>query len=125
MSLIDVLKQEVELAYAVAERLFKMVDEDALGWKPQTGRNWMTVGQVIMHCTGSCGMGIKGFVTGDWGLPEGVKFEDLPPEQMLPPAEALPSVESIEQAVGLLAEDKQTALKYLSEVREEDRKSVV
>jgi uncharacterized damage-inducible protein DinB len=120
MSLKDVLKQETEQTYAVTENLFKLVDADNLSWKPSTGANWMTVGQLLMHCTNSCGAGIKGFATGDWGLPEGVSFEDMPPDQMLPPAEKMPSVESVEQALGLLAEDKKTALDTLAQMDEGD-----
>jgi uncharacterized damage-inducible protein DinB len=120
MSLTDVLKQEAELSYDVTEKLFNLVDADKMDWKPSTGSNWMTMGQLLLHCTNSCGMGIKGFITGDWGLPEGMKFEDIPPDEMLPPAKKMPAVESIEQAQKLLAEDKQTTLRYLSEVSEED-----
>jgi uncharacterized damage-inducible protein DinB len=120
MSLTDVLKQEAKLSYAVTEKLFKLVDAGELSWKPSTGSNWMTVGQLLMHCTNACGAGIKGFITGDWGLPEGMSFEDLPPDQMLPPAEKMPAVESIGKALELLAWDKQTALSYLSEVNEEN-----
>ncbi len=82
------------------------------------GSNWMTVGQVLMHCTNACGSAIKGFVTGDWGLPEGMKFEDIPPDQMMPPAEKMPSVESVDHALKLLAEDRQVALKYIGEAGE-------
>jgi uncharacterized damage-inducible protein DinB len=82
------------------------------------GSNWMTVGQVLMHCTNACGSGIKGFITGDWGLPEGMKFEDIPPDQMMPPAEKMPSVENVDQALELLAEDRQVALKHIAEAGE-------
>ncbi|MFQ5875421.1 MAG: DinB family protein [Dehalococcoidia bacterium] len=120
MDLTDVLKQEAEDAYAVTEKLFQLVDTDKLNWKPATGNNWMTVGQLLMHCTNACGPAIKGFITGDWGLPEGLSFEDLPPDQMLPPAEKLPTVESVEQALELLAADKQVALHYLAEAGEQN-----
>jgi len=119
MTLTDILRQEAEHTYGVTENLFKLVEPDELNWKPETGSNWMTVGQVLMHCTNACGSGIKGFVTGDWGLPEGMKFEDIPPDQMLLPAEEMPSVESIDQALELLAEDRQVALSYIAEAGEE------
>ncbi len=99
MTLIEVLKQDAESMFGVTEALFRKVDPAALGWKPATGNNWMTVGQVVMHCTSACGAPIKAFLTGDWGLPEGMKFEDLKPEDMLPPAEKLPAAESMEQAL--------------------------
>ncbi len=119
MRLTDLLKQEAEHSYVVTEALFKMVDAQQLAWKPPSGRNWMTLGQLLMHCTQACGAGIKGFVTNDWGLPEGKTFEDLPPDQALPPAEALPAVESVAQALALLAEDRGLALRFLDQAGEE------
>ncbi len=119
MRLTDLLKQEAEHSYVVTETLFKMVDARQFAWKPPTGRNWMTLGQLLRHCTEACGGGIKGFVTNDWGLPEGKTFQDLPPDQMLPPAEALPTVESVEQALALLAEDRELALRFLDQAGEE------
>jgi len=52
----------------------------------------MTVGQILKHIANACGAGCKGRVTGDWGLPEGMKVEDLPPEELLPSAEKLPTI---------------------------------
>ena len=89
MSLTDVLKQEAKISYGVTEKLFNLVDASQLSWKPSTGSNWMTMGQLLMHCTNSCGAGIKGFITGDWGLPDDMSFEDIPPDQMMPPAEEM------------------------------------
>jgi uncharacterized damage-inducible protein DinB len=119
MNLTHILKQETELAYAVTEKLFRLVDADNLSWKPATGTNWMTVGQLVMHCTNACGAAIKGFVTHDWGLPEGTTFEDLPPDQMLPLAEQMPTTDSLENALDLLESDKQLALKHIDEAGEE------
>ena len=113
MTLIDILKQEAESMYGVTEALIRRVEPRALGWKPASGQNWMTVGQLVMHCTSACGAGIQGFLTGDWGLPEGVRLEDLKPEEMLPPASAMPAVESVEQALELLAKDRAIAMKHL------------
>jgi uncharacterized damage-inducible protein DinB len=118
MTLTDVLVQEADGMFAVTEKLFRRVDPGSLGWKPPTGENWMTVGQLLMHCSTACGMGVKGMLTGDWGLPEGVKFEDLKPEDMLPPASKLPAVESVDQAIALLAQDRELALKSLREADE-------
>jgi uncharacterized damage-inducible protein DinB len=119
MRLTDLLKQEAEHGFDVVAALFELADGQPLGWKPPSGRNWMTLGQLLMHCTQACGAGIRGFVTGDWGLPEGTTFEDLPPEQALPPAEALPAATSVEQALLLLAEDRQLACRFLDEAGEE------
>jgi len=118
MTLTDLLKQEAENMYAVTEALFKEVDPTALGWKPPTGKNWMTTGQLLLHCSSACGSGIKGFVSGDWGLPEGMDMSDMPPDAMMPSAEKMPAAESVEAALGALAEDKAVAMQYLLEAGE-------
>lgn len=118
ITLTDLLKQEVEGMYHATEGLLKHVDNDKLDWKPATGKNWMTTGQVLHHLTNACGMCVKGFVSGDWGMPPGQKFEDLPPEAMMPPAEKLPSVKSVDDCRKMLAEDKIVALKFITEAGE-------
>jgi uncharacterized damage-inducible protein DinB len=118
MTLIEVLKQEAEGMYTVTESLFRRVDPQSLAWKPASGQNWMTVGQLLMHCSTSCGLALKGMLTGDWGLPEGVRFEDMKPEDMLPPASKLPTVESVDQALALLKQDRALAMKCLGEADE-------
>jgi len=57
MTLADVLRQDAEAMYAATEALMRRVPADGLGWKPATGKNWMNVAQLLMHCTNSCGMG--------------------------------------------------------------------
>jgi hypothetical protein len=116
MRLADVVRQDAEIVYAATEALFRRVPADALGWKPSSGANWMSVAQLLMHCTNACGMGIKGFLTGDWGLPEGVRFEDIAPEEMLPPASKMPAVGSVEEALHLLGEDRDVARRHLAGV---------
>ena len=74
LTLTDLLKQEANGMYAATEGLIRAVDRDQLGWKPATGRNWMTTGQLVQHLTNACGAMIKGFVTGDWGMPAGTKI---------------------------------------------------
>jgi uncharacterized damage-inducible protein DinB len=120
MTLTEVLKQEAQAMYAVTEKLFGLVQPSDLGWKPTTGSNWMTVAQVMHHCTNACGVCVKGFVTGDWGLPPGASFEDMPAEAMMPPAEKLPAVQSVEEAKRLLAEDREIAMRFLAETGEEN-----
>lgn len=118
MTLTQILQQEAEGMYKVTEGLIRMVSAGELSWKPATGKNWMTVGQLVHHCTNACGSPIKGFVTGDWGMPEGMKVDEMPPGEMLPPAEKMPAVSSIEDALRLLAEDRKTALHYIAEAGE-------
>jgi uncharacterized damage-inducible protein DinB len=116
----QLLKSEIESTYATTERLLDRVDPDSLDWKPESGSNWMTVGQLLKHITSACGAGCRAFVSGDWGLPPGVKVEDLSPEEMLPPAEKLPAIESIEEARKLLSEDKAIALQTIGQAGEND-----
>ena len=116
----ELLTKEIELTYAVTEGLLDLVDEDSLQWKPGTGNNWMTAGQLLKHISNACGESMRGFVTGDWGLPEGVDVNNLPPEEMLPPAEKLPAVGSVSEAKQLLGDDKQLAFSMLSECSEEE-----
>ena len=120
MNWTGLLKREAESTYGTAARLLDRVDPDSLDWKPGTGSNWMTVSQLLKHVTNACGGACKGFVLGDWGLPPGVKFEDLKPEEMLPPAEKMPGVQSIEEARELLAEDKILALQMIERAGEND-----
>jgi uncharacterized damage-inducible protein DinB len=114
------LKAEIESDYKVAAALFELVDEDQLDYKPSTGNNWMTMGQVIRHITDACGSGFRGFITGDWGLPPGKDINNLPPEEMLPPAEKMPTVKSVAEAKKMLAKDKKLALAMLRKCREKE-----
>jgi uncharacterized damage-inducible protein DinB len=116
----ELLKNEIEHTFGVTNKLMDLVDENQLDWKPSTGSNWMTTGQLLRHITDACGAAIRGFVTGDWGMPEDVDMSQLPPEEMLPPAEKFPTVGSVAEAKKLLAEDKQVALDMLAKCSEED-----
>lgn len=111
----DLLKSEIEAAYRATENLLDLVEDGTLDWKPSTGSNWMATGQLLKHITEACGSAFRGFVTGDWGLPEGTDMSDLSPEDMLPPAEAMPSIDSVAEAKRALSGDKQLALAMLAE----------
>jgi uncharacterized damage-inducible protein DinB len=119
MNWTELLKSEIDRAYQVTENLMDLVDEDRLDWKPATGSNWMTTGQLLMHLPSACGTAIQGFVTGDWGIPEGVDPREMPPDEMIPAAERLPAAKSVAEAKKLLAEDKQLALDMLATCSEE------
>ncbi len=118
MKLTDLLKQEVEGMYHAAEGVFKLAEGTDLNWKPATGKNWMTTGQAMHHCTNACGMCVKGFVTGDWGLPEGVSYETMPEDMAMPPAEKMPTVKSVAEALELLRKDKAVALAMIDQAGE-------
>lgn len=114
------LNGAIENEYRTADALMAMVGDADLGWKPATGTNWMTTGQLLMHLTNACGACCQGFVTGDWGIPEGAA-PSAPPsgESMLPPAVALPTVGTVAEARELLAKDKQVALAMVAQAGEE------
>ena len=114
------LLEEIEYEYSVADKVMALVDDDKLDWKPATGDNWMTAGQLIQHVATSTGPAFKGFVTGDWGFPEDFDPSKMKPEDMLPPAETLPAVGSVAEAKKLLAADKLVALEMLEKLTEED-----
>jgi len=113
------LTEEIEYNYGVADKVMALVDDGALDWKPATGENWMTTGQVLKHIATSTGPCFKGFITGDWKVGD-VDYADLPEDEMLPSAEALPASESVAAARKELAEDKELTLKMLSDASDED-----
>jgi hypothetical protein len=119
MKLKYILKNEAETTYIITEKLFQHVSNDELLWIPPIGNNWMNMGQFLMHCTDNgCGKAIKGFVKGDWGLPEGISMEDLSAKDHVPPQTVLPGVKSIEEALELLEADKKLALTCLEDIEE-------
>ena len=115
----ELLNTEIESTYKITDGLLDMVDNDSLDWKPSAENNWMTMGQLLMHLKDGCGLGIRGLITGDWGLPEGIDFSDLSPAEMLPPAEKMPTIGSVEEAKELLAKDKQITLDLIEEFNED------
>jgi uncharacterized damage-inducible protein DinB len=117
MSVSQILREDAAEMYRVTEALFDLVDD--LDWKPATGSNWMTTGQLLRHCAEACGPTLKGFITGDWGFPSGEMPTDVPPEEMMPKAEDLETVESVDEARRLLAADRELSLRLLSEVDDE------
>jgi uncharacterized damage-inducible protein DinB len=117
MNWTELIQTEIETTYRVTQALIDMVDESNLDWKPATGSNWMTVGQLLHHLTDGCGASVRGFVTGDWGMPPEA---EPAPEEMLPPAEKLPSIASIAECKLLLAEDQALALEMLARCTEDE-----
>ena len=111
MNWTELLKAEIQSAYTTTDKLLALVDDDALEWKPSTGRNWMTTGQLLRHITEGCGVAFRAFITGDWGLPEGTDISEM---AQLPPAEKLPTLESVAEARRLLEQDKQLAFEMLA-----------
>jgi uncharacterized damage-inducible protein DinB len=114
----EMLKSELESAYRATVCLMNLVDDDDLDWKPETGKNWMTTGQLLKHMTTACGRTTQGFVTGDWGLPDGQDMNDMPPDEMLPPAARMPTVSGLSEAKRLLQDDKMVALQMIDKAGE-------
>ncbi len=114
MKLIDILKQEIDATYAATEGLIKLVDKDKLNWKPTSGKNWMTVGQLLKHLPTACGFCIRGFVTGDWAAADGADGGD-----MLPTAEKMPTVKSVDEALKALKADRKLAIEMLDKAGED------
>ncbi len=120
MNWTELLSSEIEATYRVTNQLLDLVDDDSLGWKPSTGSNWMTTGQLLKHITESCGTAFRSFVTGDWSLPDGTDLSELSPEEMLPPAEAMAAIGSVAETKKALDEDKKLALTMLAETTADD-----
>ena len=119
MNWTQLLHQEMKATYATTDKIMGMLEDKDLDWKPATGQNWMTVGQLLMHLTNSCGMCCRGFVTGDWGMPEGAGPEDGD-EPQLPTAEQLPTIGSVAEARAALDADRKTAFEMLEKAGEEN-----
>ena len=118
MNLTELLNKAIEDTYAATDGLMAMVEDGELDWKPSTGGNWMTTGQLLRHLQSACGGPAKGFVTGDWGM-DPAMAEDAPPEDMLPPAEKMLACESVASARAALQEDKALALQMVEQAGEE------
>ena len=120
MNWTELLTTEIEGTYGAVEGLLDMVGEDDLGYKPPTGENWMTMGQLLAHIPTACGFCMRGIATGDWGMPEGVTYEEMPEEEMLPPAEKMPTAESVAGTKAKLTADRELALEMVRSTGEMD-----
>jgi len=119
MNWTELLNENMTSAYHATEGLVALVDRDGLDWKPATGENWMTTGQLLRHIADACGFCCRGFATGDWGLPEGADASEMSLEEMLPPAERMPTVETLDEAKALLGADRELALAMVAECGED------
>jgi len=124
MNWTELLNSEIETNYKTTQGLLDLVDPGQLDWKPATGSNWMTVGQLLHHLSDACGAPFRGFVTGEWGMPEGdlaetLSSETAPPETGMPGAESMPALDDVAEAKRLLAADKQLALDILARCTED------
>jgi uncharacterized damage-inducible protein DinB len=117
MTLTEILLTEAEANYSIAEHLIRRVSDEELQWAPSSGKNWMTMAQLLMHLTSyGCGKAVRGFVTGDWGM----ESDGLTEIDHVPSAEALPSVEAVPEALELLAADRTLTVDSIKAVGEAD-----
>ncbi len=124
ITLKQILLAQATATYDVTGRLFALVTDADLLWKPASGDNWMSVGQLLMHCAAfGCGRAVAGFVTGDWVGAEEPGEPRRPggdaaaaAAEHAPPASALPSVATVAEAVRLLAEDRRLTARCLEGV---------
>ncbi|HXY70027.1 MAG TPA: DinB family protein [Gemmatimonadales bacterium] len=121
ITLTDVLLEEARTTYAVTEKLFRRVSDADLAWKPTApGTEWMTTGQLLMHCACfGCGKAAHGFVTGDWGA-ELAEYGEEGTHAHLPAASELPSVASVAQALRLLEADRTLTLDAIAQADASD-----
>lgn len=115
MNWTEILKSEIEGTYRATNGLIGLVTDKDLSWKPGTGGNWMTTGQLLKHIETACGACCKGFLTGDWGMPA-----DAKPEDMMPPADKMPSVKNVAEAKQALEADKKLAMQMVIEAGEKN-----
>ncbi|MFZ1978365.1 MAG: DinB family protein [Bacteroidota bacterium] len=119
LALKHILLEEAKANYAVTDKLFRRITDNNLSWKPAEGKNWMTIGQLLMHCANfGCGRAVRGFIEGDWGMPEEPESKDVSTAQHVPPATMLPSVDSVKQALELLANDRILTLRCIEKMDE-------
>ncbi len=118
MNWTEFLTTQAEEAYDVVNKLVAKLDEESLSWKPESGENWMTVGQLLEHIKMACGACMFGFVTGDWSavMPEG----DMDPSGEMPTADKLPTCPSIDDFKAAFEKDRELAFSMIEKVGEED-----
>lgn len=109
------LTAEMDNAYETTFKMLDLLQDDDLDWKPATGENWMTVGQLLAHVASACGMCCQGFVTGEWGLPDGGDEGEDQPAAMLPTAAQMPTVADLAAARAALTADRDLAVKMVAQ----------
>ncbi|MCB1181934.1 DinB family protein [bacterium] len=114
------LTSEINATYAATDRMMGLLTDADLGWKPATGENWMTAGQLLKHLETACGMCCQGFVTGDWGMPDDCGDKPEGAEPQLPTAAQLPAATSVAAARAALEADRKVALQMVEKAGEQN-----
>ncbi len=117
MNWTDVLTSQATESYRILAGIVNKVDGQALDWRPETGKNWMTTGQLLEHMKTACGAVMNGFATGDWAavMPEGEMGED----GAMPNADALPTCSSLEEFKKAIEQDRDLALRTIDAAGED------
>jgi uncharacterized damage-inducible protein DinB len=119
ITLKQILIEEAEQAYNVTEKLFRKVTDNELQWKPEAGKNWMNISQVMMHIVNvGCGKAIRAVIIGKWSVPKSVDADGKETKMYLLPAEKQPSIESVKKALEMLEEDRKLTLQSINDVEE-------
>src|SRR5262245_13290528 len=103
MTWTDLINGKIDEAYGATLGLTKLVTDKDRAAKPARDIKSMTTGQLLEHLTNAGGTCVKGFMTGDWGMPEGE-------EMKMPTAADLPTVKTVADAVKRIEADKKLAL---------------
>ncbi len=119
MTFAELLKSQIDDTYRVTDALINTVEDADLGWRPSQGDNWLTLGQLLLHLSVSCGIWCKGFATGEWDDAGDVDHTQIPEGESLPRATAYRSVDSVQVAREALARDKALALQVIDEASDE------
>jgi len=119
------LTKEMTGNYNSTEKMYGLLQDADLAWKPATGENWMTVGQLLAHLNSACGMCCQGFVTGDWSMMGGEEGSDADKEgtaqePKLPSADQMPTVDSVADALSALKADRKLAFQMIEKAGEEN-----
>ena len=118
MSWTKLLEREIGYTYAAAVTLMRRVDADTLDWKPAVSpgaqsTGWMSIGQLLQHLTGACGVLCECFLRGDWSAIQGGD-----------PSAPLPSTASVDAAIEGLLADRERALAAVHEAGDDRMESV-
>ncbi len=121
MSMATLLRKQTEDVYKATHGLMGLVDDAALDWKPATGSNWMTTGQLLKHLEMACGLCAVCFEDGDWSRMAAFEMDESQrdPETGLYPAEALPSTSSAAASQAALLSDKALILGAIDKAGED------
>jgi len=119
MTFAEVLKSQINDTYRVTDALISTVEDTDLGWSPSQGDNWLTLGQLLLHLTVSCGIWCKGFATGEWDDAGDVDHTQIPEGESLPRATAYRSVDSVQAAREALARDRALAIQVINQANDE------